>query len=209
VSRRAAAPCLPAVHPLAALGVDPFTPLRRGLPITVETCPHYLTFAAEEIPDGATDHKCAPPIRDREEREALWLALLEGQIDFVASDHSPCPPAMKESGGDFFGAWGGISSLQLSLSAVWTGARARSVGVDRLAAWMSERPARLVGLDDRRGRLANGHDADIVVWDPDESYVVKPGLLAHRHKTTPYSGRTLFGVVRATYVGGRLVHGSV
>ncbi|MDP9178337.1 MAG: allantoinase AllB, partial [Gemmatimonadota bacterium] len=109
----------------------------RGLPITVETCPHYLTFAAEEIPDGATEYKCAPPIREAAERAALWSALVGGEIDLVASDHSPCPPAMKETVGDFFGAWGGIASLQLSLSAVWTGARVRGVAPERIAEWMS------------------------------------------------------------------------
>ena len=116
---------------------------KRGLPITVETCPHYLTFAAEEIPDGATEYKCAPPIRDAAERDALWDALIGGEIDLVASDHSPCPPAMKETGGDFFSAWGGIASLQLSLSAVWTGARMRGVKPERIVEWMSSGPAKL------------------------------------------------------------------
>ncbi len=179
----------------------------RGLPLTVETCPHYLTFAAEEIPDEATEYKCAPPIRSRAERDALWDGLITGDIDLVASDHSPCPPNMKRTHGDFFSAWGGIASLQLSLPAVWTGARARGVLPERIATWMSASPARLAGLADRKGAIAEGYDADIVLWDPDESFVVNPAELFHRHPVTPYAGRELFGVMRATYVGGRQVFG--
>jgi len=177
----------------------------RGLPITVETCPHYLMFAVDHIPAGATEYKCAPPIRDSREREALWTALIAGDIDLVASDHSPCPPEMKESDGDFFSAWGGIASLQLSLSAVWTGARTRGVEPARLSEWMCAGPARLAGLGARAGSLAANRDADIVIWDPDTNYVVNPAELRHRHHVTPYAGRELFGVVRATYVGGRRV----
>jgi allantoinase len=176
---------------------------KLGLPITIETCPHFLTFAAEEVPDGATEYKCAPPIRDAAERDALWDALIEGEIDLVASDHSPCPPAMKETGGDFFSAWGGIASLQLSLSAVWTGARVRGVKPERIADWMSWRPAKLAGLGASKGALAPGYDADIVVWDPEASFVVEPGMLLHRHKVTPYLGQTLFGMIHSTFVGGR------
>ena len=179
-----------------------------GLPLTVETCPHYLSFAAEEIPDGATEYKCAPPIREGAEREALWEGLLAGAIELVASDHSPCPPALKPPG-DFFAAWGGIASLQLSLPVVWTGARARGVAPERLAEWMSSAPARLAGLADSKGRLAPGYDADIVVWDPEESFTVDPAKLLHRHPGTPYAGRELFGVVRASYAGGRPVYGSL
>jgi allantoinase len=179
----------------------------RGLPLTVETCPHYLTFAAEEIPDGATEYKCAPPIRSSAEREALWQGLLAGEIDLVASDHSPCPPNMKRTHGDFFSAWGGIASLQLSLSAVWTGARARGARPERLVQWMSAAPARLAGFGDRKGAIAEGYDADLVIWDPDASYEVDPAKLLHRHAVTPYAWRELFGVVRATYVGGRLAFG--
>jgi len=175
-----------------------------GLPVTVETCPHYLTFAAEEIADGQTAFKCAPPIRDGDEREALWRALIAGDIDLVASDHSPCPPAMKDTDGDFFAAWGGIASLQLSLAATWTGARARGVGVERIAQWMSTAPARLAGLS-QKGSLVPGNDADVIIWDPDARFVVDPSNLRHRHHITPYAGRTLVGVVRATYVGGRKV----
>jgi len=177
----------------------------RGLPLTVETCPHYLTFAAEEISDGATEYKCAPPIRDEAERDALWDALIAGDIDLVASDHSPCPPEMKQTEGDFFSAWGGISSLQLSLSAVWTGARARGVKPERIAQWMSAAPTRLAGLQSRKGALAAGYDADIIVWDPKARFVVDPTQLLHRHKLTPYAGRELFGRVTATYMAGRRI----
>ncbi len=181
----------------------------RGLPLTVETCPHYLTFAAEEILDGAVEYKCAPPIRGGPERDGLWRGLIDGQIDLVASDHSPCPPAMKQTGGNFFAAWGGIASLQLSLAAVWTGARARGVPPERLAEWMSAGPARLIGADGRKGTLAEGFDADIVVWNSEESFVVDPAKLLHRHPVTPYARRELYGVVRATWAGGRLAFGSL
>jgi allantoinase len=177
----------------------------RGLPFTVETCPHYLTFAAEEIPDGATEYKCAPPIRDKGERDALWEALITGDIDLIASDHSPCPPKMKETEGDFFSAWGGIASLQLSLSAVWTGARARGLKPERIARWMSESPARLAGLQSRKGALAPGYDADLILWDPDARFAVAPADLLHRHKLTPYKGRQLLGKISATYVAGQRI----
>jgi allantoinase len=181
----------------------------RGLPLTVETCPHYLTFAAEEIPDGATEYKCAPPIRSASEREALWNALISGDIDLIASDHSPCPPSMKESDGNFFGCWGGIASLQLTLSAVWTGAEARGVAVEKIVDWMSVAPARLAGVADRKGAVAAGYDADLIVWDPDESWIVDPRSLRHRHPVTPFAGRELHGVVRTTFVGGRLAFSSM
>ena len=194
------------VHLSSATSLDIVRTARaRGLPLTVETCPHYLTFAAEEIPEGATEYKCAPPIRDKSERDALWEALIAGDIDFVASDHSPCPPEMKETEGDFFSAWGGIASLQLSLAAVWTGARARGQKPGRIAQWMSAAPARLAGLQSRKGALAAGYDADIVLWDPDARFVVDPAKLLHRHKVTPYAGRELFGKVSATYVGGKRI----
>lgn len=179
----------------------------RGLRLTVETCPHYLTFAAEDIPDGATEYKCAPPIRERVERDALWDALIAGEIDLIASDHSPCPPVLKATKGDFFAAWGGIASLQLSLPATWTGARSRGLKPARVVEWMSAAPARLAGLQDRKGALAVGYDADIVLWDPDARFVVNSDDLLHRHKLTPYAGRELFGKVSATYVGGRRIFG--
>ncbi len=196
------------VHLSSATSVDITRAARaRGLPLSVETCPHYLTFAAEEIPDGATEFKCAPPIRSAEERDNLWQALIAGEIDLVASDHSPCPPSMKRTHGDFSSAWGGIASLQLSLSAVWTGARSRGIPPERMAQWMSAAPARLAGLDGSKGALAPGYDADITVWDPDARFVVDPASLLHRHQVTPYAGREHYGIVRRTYVGGRLVFG--
>jgi allantoinase len=177
-----------------------------GVRITVETCPHYLTFAAEEIADGDTFCKCAPPMRGRATREALWRALADGDIDLVATDHSPCPPELKGDG-DFLSAWGGIASLELSLPAVWTGASARGIPVERVAEWMSAAPARLAGLDGRKGAIAPGMDADLVIWDPDAEFVVDESRLRQRHKRTPYAGRRLRGRVIATYARGRLVYG--
>ena len=178
----------------------------EGLPITVETCPHYLTFCAEEIPDGATFFKCAPPIRGRDTREALWRGLLDGDIDLIATDHSPCPPAMK-AGGDFISAWGGIAALELSLPAVWTGASSRGVPLGRVTQWLSAAPARLAGLAGRKGSIEPGKDADLVVWDPDATFVVDESRLHQRHKRTPYAGLTLRGRVIETYARGRLVYG--
>ena len=179
---------------------------KRGLPVTVETCPHYLCFSAEEIADGATSFKCAPPIRERENRDALWAALEEGVIDLVATDHSPCPPTMKRiASGDFFEAWGGIASLELSLAAVWTGGRARGFTPANLARWMCERPARLAGLENAKGAIAPGLDADLVVWDPSEEWSVDAAALHQRHKLTPYAGLRLAGRVLRTYVGGEVV----
>lgn len=194
------------VHLSAASSLDLICAARgKKLPITVETCPHYLTFAAEEIPDGATEYKCAPPIRSASERDALWDALIAGKIDLVASDHSPCPPEMKQTGGDFFSAWGGIASLQISLPAVWTGAKERGLKPERLAEWMCAGPAKLARLDDRKGKIAAGYDADIIIWNPEASFVVDLSKLEHRQKITPYAGRTLFGVVKETYVRGNRV----
>ena len=177
----------------------------KGLRLTVETCPHYLTFAAEDIPAGATEYKCAPPIRSASERDALWDALIRGDIDLVASDHSPCPPSMKESAGDFFGAWGGIASLQVALPAVWTGARARGIDAERIAEWMCTATAKLAGLSGRKGAIGEGRDADLTIWNPDESFIVSAERLQHRHPVTAYAGRRLFGVVGRTIVGGNLV----
>jgi allantoinase len=194
------------VHVSSAEGIAAIRAARRrGVRMTAETCPHYLTFAAEEIPDGATELKCAPPIRDASTRDALWSALEVGDLDMIVSDHSPCPPALKRRDtGDFFAAWGGISSLQLGLAAVWTGARGRGIDVARVSRWMTTAPARLAGLSDRTGALEPGKDADIVVWDPDASRVVTESGLYHRHTLTPYLGHTLYGVVCATFAQGRL-----
>ncbi len=176
-----------------------------GLPFSAETCPHYLTFAAEEIEDGATHFKCTPPIRERDNREALWGALRAGVLDAVVSDHSPCTAALKRlDTGDFERAWGGISGLQLSLPATWTGARARGASLVDVARWMSERPAALAGLA-RKGAIAKGNDADLVAFDPDAAITVDQALLAHKNPITPYHGRALTGAVRATWLRGRLV----
>ncbi len=173
-----------------------------GIRLTAETCPHYLYFAAEQVPDGATEFKCCPPVRDAINREALWRGLEAGVIDCVVSDHSPCPPELKAPDtGDFGQAWGGIASLQLSLSAVWTVARRRGRTLDDVARWMAAAPAALAGLP-AKGRLAPGCDADLVAFDPDEAYTVDPARLQHRHPVTPYAGRTLTGRVRQTWLRG-------
>jgi allantoinase len=179
---------------------------RAGVAITAETCPHYLTFAAAEIADGDTRFKCAPPIRGADTREALWRGLVDGDLDLIATDHSPCPPAMKD--GDFLTAWGGISSLELSLSIAWTGAAARGIGIERISEWMSAAPARLAGLDGRKGSIVPGKDADLVIFDPDAEFVVDERTLHQRHKRTPYHGRRLRGRVTATYARGRLLYGN-
>jgi allantoinase len=175
----------------------------EGVRVTAETCPHYLAFAAEEIADGATEFKCCPPIRERENRERLWAALADGTIEMIVSDHSPCPPEMKRRDeGDFLQAWGGISSLQLRLPVVWTHARQRGHSVERLAEWLAGAPARLAGLGDSKGALRVGLDADLVVWKPEETFRVEPSRLLHRHKLTPYAGQTLSGLVEATFLRG-------
>jgi allantoinase len=179
----------------------------EGLPLTVETCPHYLTFAAEEIPDGATHFKCCPPVRERENREQLWAALADGVIDMVVSDHSPCTPALKlTETGDFLEAWGGIAALQFSLPVMWTQLQKRGFGLRELTRWMSAAPAKLAGLDKRKGRLVVGYDADIVIWHPEKEFKVIPEIIQHRHKLTPYAGMNLCGVVEATYVRGVRVY---
>lgn len=177
-----------------------------GLPLSAETCPHYLSFAAEDIADGATAFKCAPPIRERDNRELLWQALRDGTLQLVASDHSPCSPALKHQElGDFQAAWGGISGLQLALSVVWTEARARGFAITDIVRWMCSAPAALAGVGNLKGVLAPGADADIVIFRDDETTTVDPRRVLHRHKVTPYAGRTLYGVVDSTYVRGRRV----
>ena len=179
---------------------------QRGAPLTAETCPHYLHFAAEEIPDGRTEFKCAPPIRERENREALWAALREGVLDLVASDHSPCAPGLKkQEQGRFDEAWGGVSGLQLSLAVTWTEARRRGFTEREIGRWMCAAPARLAGLSRRKGTLAAGFDADLCVWRPEEPFTVDPAKLRHKHKLTPYAGQELLGVVQATFLRGELV----
>ncbi len=179
---------------------------RSGISLTAETCPHYLTFAAEEIADGDPRFKCAPPIRERKNREELWSAVKDGTIDFVVSDHSPCTPELKFlSEGDLKRAWGGISSLQFGLPAMWTEARRRGASIQDLSAWMSRKTAAFVKLDDRKGRLAPGYDADIVVWSPEQRQMIEQSMIQHRHKVTPYDGRELFGVVKQTYVRGNKI----
>jgi allantoinase len=177
--------------------------VQAGVPVTVETCPHYLTFCAEEIDDGQTALKCAPPIRGRDHRERLWEGLTNGSIDLVATDHSPAPPALKHlEDGDFITAWGGIASLQVSLPAVWTGAAARGIPIERLAEWMSAAPARLAGLAHCKGAIAVGYDADLVVFDPDHEQTIDATRLYHRHPVTPYDGARLRGAVRLTLLAG-------
>ncbi len=204
--------------------------------MTCETCPHYLYFAAEEIADGATEFKCAPPIREAAEREALWKGLQDGAVSMIVSDHSPCPPDLKQRqtalgttlkalgttlealtttlgalgpSGDFAAAWGGISSLQLSLPVVWTAARRRGVRPGQIAAWMCQAPAGLAGLDQHKGSLEPGKDADLVCWNPDASFVVTAEDLRHRHKLTPYLGRHLDGVVEWTMLRGEVIYSRV
>ncbi len=175
----------------------------KGLPLTVETAQHYLYFQAATIPDGQTLFKCAPPIRNSSNNDQLWSALQEGLIDFVATDHSPAPPALKQlESGDLTKAWGGISSLQLALPVLWTAANKRKIPVTAMAHWLCEAPARLPGLAQHKGKIAKGYDADLVVWDPQASFQVTAAGLYHKHKITPYLHETLYGVVQQTYLGG-------
>ena len=178
---------------------------RDGVRLTVETCPHYLTLVAEDVPDGATAFKCCPPIREASNREALWQGLVDGTIDLVASDHSPSTLDLKDlERGDFAVAWGGVSSLQLGLALVWTEARARGLSLERVLAWMATGPAEMARIEGK-GRLAVGYDADLAVFAADDTFVVDVARLHHKNPITPYAGRTLSGVVRATYLRGRRV----
>jgi allantoinase len=178
----------------------------KGIQLTVETCPHYLTFAAEDIADGDTALKCAPPIRESEHREGLWRALKSGLIDLIATDHSPAPASLKHvEDGNFVEAWGGIASLQITLPAVWSAAATRGIPLQRFAEWMSAAPARLAGLEGRKGTIAPGFDADLVIFDPEREMIVDASRLYHRHALTPYDGARLRGVVMATMLGGEIV----
>jgi allantoinase len=180
---------------------------RDGIRVTAETCPHYLALSAEEVPDGATQFKCCPPVREAANRELLWRGLADGTIDCVVSDHSPCTPELKRLDvGDFGLAWGGISSLEVGLPVVWTEARRRGFGLSDVVRWMAEGPARLVGLRGK-GRIAPGYDADFCVFAPDEPFVVDPRRLHHKHPLTPYDGRPLRGVVRGTWLRGQELAG--
>lgn len=181
---------------------------RDGVRITAETCPHYLVFTAEEVPDGQTQFKCCPPIREAANRELLWRGLREGDIDIVVSDHSPCTPELKRLDlGDFGVAWGGIASLQLGLPAVWTEARRRGFRLCDVVRWMAERPAAIAGLH-RKGHIALGYHADLCVFALDEAFVVDPARLRHRHPITPYASRPLAGVVRGTWLRGQRIAGT-
>jgi allantoinase len=178
-----------------------------GAWLTVETCPHYLHFAAEDIGDGATEFKCCPPIRERKNREELWEALRDGTIDMIVSDHSPCPPKMKlPEQGDFMKAWGGISSLQLRLPVIWTEASARGFTIANLVEWLCSAPARQVGLAQKKGSINVGCDADLMIWNSDREFRVAPEKLHHRHKLTPYNGEVLRGVVEKTFLRGEMVY---
>ena len=175
----------------------------EGLPVTVETCPHYLSFAAEEISDGSTVHKCAPPIRSSANREGLWEGLRDGTIDLVATDHSPCPIAMKQlEEGRFDLSWGGIASLSVALPVMWTEASRRGFGIGDVVRWMGSAPARLAGLEERCGRLAVGREATFSVFDLEEAWTVGPGDLYFRHPVSPYLGARLRGRVKRTFVRG-------
>ncbi|MER7899507.1 allantoinase AllB [Streptomyces sp. NPDC096046] len=175
----------------------------EGVRITVETCPHYLTLTAEEVPDGASEFKCCPPIREAANQDLLWQALADGTVDCVVTDHSPSTADLKTD--DFATAWGGISGLQLSLAAVWTEARERGHGLEDVVRWMSTRTSALVGLDDRKGAIAVGRDADFAVLAPDETFTVDPAALQHRNHVTAYAGRTLHGVVKSTWLRGQRI----
>ncbi|MGZ8558323.1 MAG: allantoinase AllB [Chitinophagaceae bacterium] len=179
---------------------------QKRLPLTVETGQHYLYFNAEDIKDGQTQFKCAPPIREKENNEKLWQALKHGIIDFVATDHSPAPPAIKElTSGDFMKAWGGISSIQFALPVLWTAAKKHHCSLNDMVKWLCEKPAVLTGKEKSKGKIAKGYDADLVVWDPDQHFTVTENIIHHKHKITPYLNEELFGVVEQTYLKGKKV----
>jgi allantoinase len=192
------------VHLSSAGGLDVLRRARDAkTPLTAETTPHYLYFDAESIPDAHPEYKCAPPIREAANRDALWRGVDDELLSAIVSDHSPCTPELKKLGdGDVEHAWGGIASLQFALPIVWTAGRARGLTLERLSSLMSDAPAQLAGLESRKGKLAAGYDADLVVWAPEERFRVTEEIIEHRHKVTPYAGRELSGVVKATYVRG-------
>ncbi|HSL53150.1 MAG TPA: allantoinase AllB [Pyrinomonadaceae bacterium] len=199
------------VHIVHLSSADAIPVLREaqaaGVKITAETCPHYLHFAAEEVPAGATEFKCCPPIRERDNREELWEGLKDGTIGLIVSDHSPCPGEMKlRESGDFMKAWGGIASLQLRLPVVWTEARRRGFSLLDVTRWLCANPARQVSLSPQKGSIAAGRDADLIIWNPDQPLTVSPSSLQHRHKLTPYTGEILNGVVQQTFLRGRKIY---
>jgi len=178
----------------------------RGLPLTVETAQHYLYFNAEKIQDRRTEFKCAPPIREKENNEKLWLALKEGIIDFVATDHSPAPPILKEtSSGDFRKAWGGIASLQFALPVLWTAAMQRGIVITEVSKWLSINPSKLIRLENRKGQIARGCDADLIIVNTEKSFEVKEDTILHKHKLTPYLHERLYGVVESVFLNGEKV----
>ena len=180
---------------------------KDGFPLTVETCPHYLHFSSERISDGDTRFKCAPPIWNGENRENLWAGLEEGIINFITSDHSPCTPELKNlEAGNFEKAWGGISSLQFALPVIWTECKQRGYSLEQLINWMSKQPAKFVGVDDLKGQISPGFDADLVCWNPDKKYIIKKEAIHHKNKLTPYEGESLYGVVNATFLRGQKVY---
>jgi allantoinase len=195
------------VHLATGLALEELSRARaEGLPVSVETCPHYLHLEAEKIADGATLAKCAPPIRSRANRDRLWQGLKDGVIDLVVTDHSPCPPEMKRlQEGNFQTAWGGIASLSMALPLMWTEAQARGFGLTDIAHWMAERPARLANCASQKGRIAAGCDADFVVFDPEAQFTVTEDRLHQRHPLSPYLGETLRGAVKRTYLRGQMV----
>ena len=179
---------------------------KEGLKLTVETCPHYLIFSSDDISSNDTRFKCTPPIRNKANREKLWTAVKEGVIDFIVSDHSPCDPDLKcREEGNFEKAWGGISGLQLGLSAVWTEARKRGFTVEDVSRLMSRNTASFIGLENSAGKIEKGFEANLTVFDPDNRFMVKEENLFHKHKLTPYSGMELFGTVEATYLRGKMI----
>lgn len=196
------------VHLSSAGSLAPLAAAKaRGLPLTVETAPHYLYFNAEDIADGQTAFKCAPPIREKANNDQLWAGLQAGIIDLVATDHSPAPPTLKQlTSGDFTTAWGGIASLQLALPVLWTAARRRGATLPDLARWLSENPARLIGQHHKKGRIAAGYDADLLVLDPEKSFEVRAEMLHHKHPVSPYICQQLQGVVEQTFLRGELVY---
>ena len=195
------------VHLSSASSIEPIKKAKdKGLPLTVETAQHYLYFSAEEIMDGRTEFKCAPPIREKENNEKLWRALQEGIIDFVATDHSPAPPQLKETAtGDFTKAWGGIASLQFAFPILWTTAMQKGIPITEVSKWLSVNPSRLTGLATTKGKIAKGYDADLVVVNSRESFIVNERIILHKHKLTPYLHNQLYGVVEASFLKGEKV----